>query len=340
MALDFVEINEKSIWEDFLEGCEEKTFLNSFAWADFNERLQNKVWRFGLVENNNLLAIFLAVKILAKRGSFIFLPHCPVFSESLRSREEEGLSAILSKLKEIGKKERIDFLRFAPLWPDDSKNRLLFKKLGFRLAPLHIHPEVTWELDISGSEDELLKGMRKTTRYLVRSALKNKDLFAIESEKLDDLKDFYQLYLETARRQKFVPFSYDYLEKEFLSFLPEKEIIVLNIKHQGNLLAGGIFIFWQGIGFYHHGASLPSKIPAVYLLIWEAIKRAKERGCKKFNFWGITLKKNHPWEGLTFFKQGFGGRVKQYVPTQDFVLTKRYWINFLIEKLRKAKRRL
>lgn len=340
MALDFIEIKEKSIWEDFLKECEEKTFLNSFSWGDFNEKLGNKVWRFGLIEGNNLLAIFLAIKISARRGRFIFLPHCPVFSESLKERESEALYAIVNKLKEIGKKEKVDFLRIAPLWPDNNKNQAIFKNLGFRPAPLHIHPEITWELNISLPEEELLKGMRKTTRYLVRSALKNKDLLAIESEKIDDLKDFYDLYLQTAKRQKFVPFSYDYLEKEFLSFLPDKEIVVLNIKYQDQLLAGGIFIFWQGIVFYHHGASLPSKIPAVYLLIWEAIKRAKERGCKKFNFWGITLKKNHPWAGLSFFKQGFGGEVKKYIPTQDFLLTNKYWLNFLIEKIRKMRRGL
>jgi len=32
--------------------------------------------------------------------------------------------------------------------------------------------EATWKLDITPSEEELLKGMRKTTRYLIRQVQK------------------------------------------------------------------------------------------------------------------------------------------------------------------------
>ena len=90
------------------------------------------------------------------------------------------------------------------------------------------------------------------------------------------------------------------------------------------------------------------KIPISYLLLWEAIKEAKARGCKKFNFWGIAdissdnkvLDKNHPWAGLTLFKIGFGGKPKKHVNTQDFILSSKYWLNFAIEKIRKIKRGL
>jgi len=43
---------------------------------------------------------------------------------------------------------------------------------------------------------------------------------------------------------------------------------------------------------------------------------------------------------LSLFKKGFGGREKEYVATQDFPLSARYWLIFIFEKLRKLKRRL
>jgi len=340
MEMKIVEIKNQEIWESFLSEVEEKSFLNSYRWGIFNEKIGHRVWYFGVSKNNDLLALFLVVGIKAKRGSFLFLPHGPIIPESLKDQREKILITILEKLKEIGKKEKFDFIRICPLWKDEEETKLLFKRLSFRDAPLHLHPEITWELEIKKSNEELLKGMRKTTRYLVKQALKTEGLEAIESEKIEDLKLFYDLYLKTAKRQKFTPFSYDYLENEFLSFLSQKEISVILVKYKGDILAGGVFVFWQKIGFYHHGASFPSKIPAVYLLIWEAIQKAKERGCEKFNFWGITLKKNHPWAGLSFFKQGFGGRVKIYTKTKDFILSKKYWFNFIVEKIRKLKRRL
>jgi lipid II:glycine glycyltransferase (peptidoglycan interpeptide bridge formation enzyme) len=153
------------------------------------------------------------------------------------------------------------------------------------------------------------------------------------------------------------------LKNEFLAFKDDKQILIILGKYKpphqnwcggkGEVISGGIFIFWQKIGFYHHGASSQKypKIPVSYLMIWEAIKEAKNRGCERFNFWGIApISSNfelrtsnlwkHPWAGLTLFKMGFGGEKKEYVKTQDFPISKKYWICYLIEKIRKKKRGL
>jgi len=113
-----------------------------------------------------------------------------------------------------------------------------------------------------------------------------------------------------------------------------------------------MIIYWQSIAFYHQGASVFSKIPASYLLQWEAIKEAKKRGCGIYNFWGIApgiknsndLKsskiKRHPWWGLSLFKIGFGGYKKEYVKTQDYPLKKSYIFTRIFENIRKIRRGL
>ena len=53
-----------------------------------------------------------------------------------------------------------------------------------------------------------------------------------------------------------------------------------------------------------------------------------------------VAKSRHPWAGLSLFKMGFGGYRKNYIKTQDFVLSSKYWLNFVIEKIRKHKRNL
>jgi len=104
-------------------------------------------------------------------------------------------------------------------------------------------------------------------------------------------------------------------------------------------------IFWSGIGFYHQAASRGeySKYSIPYLLQWEAIREAKRRGCKLYDFWGYTDPKaypKHPWAGPTLFKMGFGGTAYEYVKTQDLPLSWRYWPVFVFESLRKIKRGL
>jgi len=344
--MEIKKIEDKKIWEEFLEKCKEKTFLQSFNWGEFNEKMGNKIWRFGIFENEKFLALALTIKISARRGNFLFVPHGPVLNSDFENKnlKFEIFKFLFDELKTVAKKEKCDFIRIAPILERNENNEKIFKKLGFREAPIHIHPEITWELDISKSEDEILREMRKTTRYLIRQAQKNKEIEIVKSKNLKDLEVFNQIYSETARRHKFSPFSFDYLSNEILAFAGDDQILIFLGKYNAEAVAGGIFIFWQGIGFYHHGASSLKypKIPVSYYLIWEAIKEAKKRGCQKFNFWGIAPpeRKNHPWSGLSLFKMGFGGKKKEYLKTKDFPLTFKYWLCFFVELMRKIKRRL
>jgi len=347
-------ITNKNIWEDFLLECKEKTFLDSWNWGEFQKMMGNKIWRLGVFEGAELLSISLAIKTQARRGTFLFLPHGPNINLKFNSQKPKILETLLDELGKIAMAEKASFIRVAPIWParqslgevgeKKEENNKIFKDSGFREAPIHIHPEVTWELDVCPSEEELLMGLRKTTRYLIRQAQKNKEIEISQSQNIKDMEIFNKLYQEVADRHHFSPFSLNYLKNEFSAFSSDNQISIFFGKCQNEIISSGIFIFWQKIGFYHHGASSLKypKIPASYLLQWEAIREAKRRGCQIFNFWGIAPneKTQHPWAGLTLFKMGFGGYKKEYVKTQDFPLSKKYWLTYLFEKLRKTKRGL
>lgn len=337
------EIINKKEWEEFCLKCKDKTFTQSWNWGIFNESMGDKVWRFGIYNNNNLIAVFQIIKIIAKRGTFITLPMGPIIKEN----KEKSIKLALRKTKEIAKQEKADFIRWAPILENNEENINLIKELKTNNAPIHIHPELTWELDISKDENTLLKEMRKTTRYLVRQGLKNEDIEIIQSTDPKDIEEFNNVYKVTVERHNFTPFSIKYLTKELNAFKDDNQILIFLAKYKGEVIASSMIIFWSKIGFYHQGASSQKypKIPASYLMQWEAIKEAKKRECKKYNFWGIARDeeikdKNHPWAGLTLFKKGFGGYNTEYIKTQDIGLTFKYQLIRLFETLRKRKRNL
>lgn len=350
--MEIKEVLQKNVWEDFLLQCQEKTFLNSWKWGEFNEKIGRKSQFYGIYENDKIVTGFLVSKIGARRGSFLFVPHGPVSLSGITiENKKEVLKLSLLKLKEIAKIENVAFIRFSPIWARTPENNKIFKELGFRQGPIHMHPEVTWELDISLSEDEILKNMRKTTRYLIRQAEKNSDIEIVKSTNPEDLKDFTFVYKETGKRQKFTVYREEYIKNEFETFLQDNNACLFLGKHKGKVAVAAIFIFWQNGCFYHHSGSLPeyNKFPISYLLQWEAIKEAKKRGCKIYNFWGIApdikeeldvKKSKHPWAGLSLFKMGFGGEIKNYVKTQDYAISWKYWVNYAIETARKIKRGL
>lgn len=336
-----------------MEKCAEKNFTCSWNWGEFQKNFRFGIHRLGLVDNSQLRAVALAITIKARRGSFLFVPYGPNILPEFSSGGKEILKSFLDELKKIAKAEGLLFVRIQPIWENNAANNRVFRELGFRKAPAFIHAEMTWRLDLSGGDEDLLAGMRKTTRYLIRQAQKNAEIDILknpapqgsELEPFDYVEIYNELYQATVDRHNFTPFDIDYLKNEFRIFGADGQAAVILGRYKKEMVAGGIFIYWQGEGFYHQGASNQkfSKIPVSYLVLWEAIREARRRGCKMFNFWGgIDPDKSphHPWAGLSRFKMGFGGTINDYVPTQDYVLSPLYWAVYFFEKIRRIKRRL
>lgn len=367
MSYAIREITDKKIWESFSSDFPQRTFLHSWSWGEFNKNTGDAIFRFGIFDENgsnidehastihdddanfndndsntkhHLKGIVLIIKVMARRGSFLFCPHGPL----LNWNNEFLVATFFQFIQTLGKKEGVRFIRISPLLSNDEKYRSIFARAGFRDAPIHMmHPELTWTLDITRPEESILQGMRKTTRYLVRKAEKD----GVEIEIREDEKAvsiFHEILSDTVTRQHFVPFSLQYLLGEFQSFASDNHIAVFLAKYEGRYIAGALIVFYGAAAFYHHGASLAAfqKIPASYLVQWRAIQEAKKRGMSLYNFWGVVPEeqKNHPWWGLSLFKRGFGGFSMEYIHAQDFILKPTYWITFLIELLRKIKRRL
>ncbi len=341
------EITDKKTWEEFSGLCFEKTFLHSWNWGEFNKSMDQKVWRLGIYDDGKLVGLAQIIKIRARRGTLLFCPHGPIFgADALRSEESKicAFKCFFEKIKELGKSEKADFIRISPILMKTFENLHVFKELKFRRAPIHMHPEITWELDIKPKEEDLMADMRKTTRYLINKA-KKEGVEILESNKEGDVREFNEIYQKTVSRHHFVPFSEDYLKNEFSAFSKDDQVSLFFAKYQNELIASAMIIFWKGGAFYHQGASSQKypKIPASYLLQWEAIREAKKRGCLSYNFWGIAppgSKSNHRFLGVTIFKTGFGGYMKEFVGTQDYPLTLKYWFNFTVEFIRSWRRNL
>ncbi|MFN4213057.1 MAG: lipid II:glycine glycyltransferase FemX, partial [Microgenomates group bacterium] len=315
-----------------------------------------EILRLGIYSNNNLVAIAQVIKIKARRGNFLFIPHGPILTKNVTHSPKylkSLISQFLNFLISISKNESFSFIRIAPLLENREEYQKIFQELGFRIAPLYMHAETVWVLSLNQSEDEILSQMRKTTRYLIRKAQR----YGVIIEKRTDEKaveEFYKIYQETAKREKFTPFSKEFIKGEFEAFYKTGNALFLFgkiktnfnqfqlISTNFNYLASALIIFTKSTAFYHQGASLHSKIPVSYLLQWEAIREAKKRGCQLYNFWGIYDEKSgrtpKSWQGLTLFKTGFGGQAVRYLPTQDYIISPKYYLSFLWEKILMWKR--
>lgn len=334
------EIVDKEIWENFLFPFPNASFLQSFYWGEFNSAIGNKVVRLGFYKDNKLIGVMLSIIEDAKRGRYLTIPAGP----AINWKNLELVSAFVETAKKIAKENNCVFIRVRPQLFSDDFSKNLFKKSGFKNAPMHLHAELTNQLDLTKSENELLAQMRKTTRYEIKKAI-NQKITVTSSKDINMLKGFYELQLETAKRQGFVPFPYNYLYEQFKVFAGEEKALIFSAYFEKKLLAQAIIIFYGEEAVYHYGVSTEDgrNYPGAYLIQWEAIKEARKRGMKRYNFWGVAPLDNisHRFYKISIFKRGFGGQDIQYLHAQDLIINyPKYLLSFSVESLRKKVRNL
>ncbi|KKU82649.1 MAG: NAD-dependent epimerase/dehydratase [Candidatus Amesbacteria bacterium GW2011_GWC2_47_8] len=75
-----------------------------------------------------------------------------------RVKRRDGIIKTLEyfrkKVAETAKEEKCSFVRVRPQTIENEQNFRLFSKLGFVRAPMHLHAELTHQLDLNKSEDE------------------------------------------------------------------------------------------------------------------------------------------------------------------------------------------
>jgi peptidoglycan pentaglycine glycine transferase (the first glycine) len=314
MAYNVQEIQSQKEWDSFVLAHSPMALFQSWEWGEVEKKLGNSVWRWGWCTGKCLTGVAQIEKIAARRGTFLHVRHGAIGKINY------------DDLKKLAKKEGAWFIRVSPRLPPHEEKQ--YKKLGFVPAPIHaMDAELCWVLDLDKSEEELLADMRKTTRYEIRRAKK----MGVKVEKSTDTKRFFDLYNKTSERHNFV--QHTGIREEIGSLDAE----VLLAIHEAKAVAAAIIVYFGDEAIYHHGASIPNKVGASYLLQWEAIREAKIRGLKLYNFWGIAPedKMNHPWRGITLFKTGFGGRQMEFMHAQDYPVSPLYVIPKTIEQIRK-----
>lgn len=332
-------ITNKKVWQNFLEKKYTgfPPFFQSWNWIEVQKKLGFTATRLGLYENDELVGVVAAVLVLAKRGRYVHLRHGPVLLE----QKKEWYDTLLGSVKEIAKESNCSFIRMSPLIEESESVHTLMQSLGAKNAPIHnMDAEVCWVLDITKPEDELLAQMRKSHRYLIKKALQEPIEILAFHTLTDEARSFLDIYKGLANKRHFVPHRGLLEEIEILG--ADNESLLLLAKYQGKIIGGAVIGFVGDMAIYHHGATDDEyrNLSVSHLLQWYAIREAKKRGKKLYNFWGIAPNesKKHPWYGLTLFKTGFGGEKKVFLHAKDLVLSPLYWKTYLIELVSKIRK--
>jgi lipid II:glycine glycyltransferase (peptidoglycan interpeptide bridge formation enzyme) len=231
-------------------------------------------------------------------------------------------------------KERCIHVLLSPKLTLSTSELLHFPLPHFRTSRRHVHPEASLLIDLTQSEEDILKQMHQKGRYNINLARKHG--VEIVQGTVHDIDEFYRLLTRTGSRDHFIILQKSQY-KRFFESLDGSQLLLA--KHEGKVISGVLNAVWNGTMLYYYGASSYNDrhLMAPYLLQWEAMRRAKARGCHTYDLLGIMppdAPENDPWKGITDFKRKFGGTLVTYPREQVCVLRP------VLKKLLELKRKI
>lgn len=201
-------------------------------------------------------------------------------------------------------------------------------------------------LDVSKSEEELLSSFKQKTRYNIKVAQKrgvNVEL----SDEAADFERYLELTKETTERQGFYAHSSKYhqlmwetLGQQASDSAGQLSAHLLVARYEGEVITTWVLFRFKDTLYYPYGASTREhrEVMANNLVMWEAIKLAKQWGCKYLDMWGALgpdPDKSDPWYGFHTFKSGYGARHVEYIGTWDYVAKPMlYRLYIVVDKMR------
>ncbi|MFH1611794.1 MAG: peptidoglycan bridge formation glycyltransferase FemA/FemB family protein [bacterium] len=315
-------INEnKTKWNEFVVK-NNGSFLQSYEWGEFQKSLGRKIWR---IEIDGLKALIIRHNLPLGRN-YLYCPRPVILSEAKNLVEIEKF---VNKVKIIAREEKSIFFKVEP------KDNVDYSEFGFNKSQKELQPSKTLILDLSKTERELLSQMHQKTRYNIKLA-KRKGVTFEETKDHEFIGIFLKLLEKTSKRDNFYTHSKDYYKK-MVDVLDDNDMLKIYVTIcKEKAITTNLVIYFGDTATYLHGASDHEyrQVMAPSLLQWQTILRAKERGYKYYNFWGIDENK---WPGVTRFKRGFGGKEVIYSGAYDLVFKKSWYKAYNVARKFKIK---
>ncbi len=178
-------------------------------------------------------------------------------------------------------------------------------------------------INLIDNNEIILSRMKSKTRYNIR--LSERKGVRVFNASVEMLPAFYDLYLQTAGRNRFTVCDYEKFSALFaaLDGSPgSPEVHFLLAEHGDDILAGAILAISGTTAVYLFGASsnYARNLMASYAVQWHAILLAKARGCLIYDMGAVSPANDptHPFYGMYRFKTGFGGRIIHRAGSWDY----------------------
>jgi peptidoglycan pentaglycine glycine transferase (the first glycine) len=210
-------------------------------------------------------------------------------------------------------RRRIPFVRVGnTMW--GARERAHVELRGRHVTVIARHTPV---LDITRDERALLAGMDGAQRKIRKAEREGVEV--TEAQSLADVEAYHRLSSDTAdrirTRARFTELPLAFFVEIWRSMVPRGHARIFLARHQGELIAGNLFLVHGDTMLYYQGASTRDRAQtlrqAPAACFWAAIREARKLGLARFDFGGCTptADPTDPRHGVWEFKKKWGGQL-------------------------------
>ncbi|MBK1986611.1 peptidoglycan bridge formation glycyltransferase FemA/FemB family protein [Sphaerospermopsis aphanizomenoides BCCUSP55] len=304
--------SETTAWNLLVKATPHGCFMQTTVWADFKELEGYKTFRYGLFLNDELVGgCIYYLYPHTNKANLLIAPGGPIL---LEMESELGMQLLLNTGEILAREQGAIALRIEPLWtekPDYLKS--------FVRAPADLLPCETLLIDLRPNIEQIFASMKPKGRYNIRLSQR----YRVKIEFSNDSQTiplFYDLFWETVERQKFFGEPYGFFINLCQTLFAENMAEIGLATWNGEILAAILVVYCGHTATYLYGGSsfLHKQVMANYGLHWQAIQRAKLRGCQVYDFYGFTHNPNHSYAKFSQFKSQFGGSYIKTIGAHDY----------------------
>lgn len=318
---------DRPAWDDHLARCSAGDFLHDWGWAEVAAFDGQPQRRFVAFEDGQLVAVAAAqVRTLPMGRSFWYVPHGPVLDHE-DPAAARWLRGMVVGLREAARRDRSIAVKLEPRVEHASVGSGLYARLRHDPRSLQVGQTRLVELL---PDEALIASFDKDTRYAVRRARREEVEVRRCAQAEDDaaIDRLHALVLETQLRAGFPRPPLERYRAAWRALGGSGAAAIFEASRAGELLASGMVVLEGDRSFYLFAGSRREergepKRYASYLLQWEMMRYARDRGSRVHDLWGIAppdAGPDHPWYGVGLFKKGFGGRPVTWAGTYDLVV--------------------
>lgn len=313
-------------WDAFLKSAPGGSYQQTCFWAQAKSFFRFRPARVVIKHGETIVA---GAQMLIRRwrplGAIGYVTRGPVVARE----HSNAANLVFEGMHRIARQEGV---RCLAVQLPPANDLLSAHVSGWETCPdsFALAPVATLEVSLKPELPAILAGMRKSTRYSIRSGEKKGVGVRLGTE--HDLGAFHQLALNTGARQNFSTEPLEYFRHLWRVLAPSQNLQLFLAEVNGETVSAAMMIaFGDAVTFWRNGWSgSHAEYHPNEALQWAAIKWAKEQGYAFYDLGGIgpqtaaLLQRGEPLPDAPgyrayLFKIGFGGDVAVFPKASLYV---------------------